>query len=78
VAVSNKRPEFVTDSREVQYLIETRVEELLNPSNHKKETMQIAGMSLEVPYYDIQGHHIWGATAMIISEFLEIARKIML
>jgi hypothetical protein len=38
--------------------------------------MLIAGKEVEVPYYDIQDNHIWGATAMIMSEFLEIVKKV--
>jgi 8-oxo-dGTP pyrophosphatase MutT (NUDIX family) len=76
VAVSEQRPEFSPDPTEVQYLIETNIEEFFNPLNKKKETIQIAGTAIEVPYFDIRGNHIWGATAMIVSEFLEIVNKI--
>ncbi|CAN5523494.1 hypothetical protein BH23BAC1_BH23BAC1_19790 [soil metagenome] len=33
-------------------------------------------MEINAPYYDIQGYVVWGATAMILSEFLTIVRKI--
>jgi 8-oxo-dGTP pyrophosphatase MutT (NUDIX family) len=75
VAFSHTRPDFLHDPSEVQYLIETPVDELLNPLNCKTKIMQILGEPIDVPYYDIQDNHIWGATAMIISEFLEIIRK---
>jgi 8-oxo-dGTP pyrophosphatase MutT (NUDIX family) len=74
VAVCNKRPDFIPDPIEVQYLIETRLDELFNPLNHKNMIMQITGSALTVPYFDIQGNPIWGATAMIVSEFLEVAK----
>jgi 8-oxo-dGTP pyrophosphatase MutT (NUDIX family) len=77
VAVTSKRPDFTPDTNEVQYLIETNLDELLNPINHKRKIMQIADLSVEVPFYDIRGNHIWGATAMILSEFLEIIRRTM-
>jgi len=76
VAVSDKRPNFIPDPTEVQYLIETRLDELFNPLNCKSRIMQVAGKEIEVPYFDVRGNHIWGATAMIVSEFLEIVRKI--
>jgi hypothetical protein len=76
VAVSNQRPDFVHDNTEVQYLIETPVDELLKPMNCKSKIMHIQGEAIQVPYFDIQDNHIWGATAMIISEFLEVIRKI--
>jgi len=75
VAISDKRPAFAHDPAEVQYLIETRIDELLNPVNHKIKTMSIAGNEFEVPYFDIQNNHIWGATAMILSEFLEVVKN---
>jgi 8-oxo-dGTP pyrophosphatase MutT (NUDIX family) len=74
VAVCNKRPDFIPDSIEVQYIIETRLDELLNPLNHKNMIMQITGLAVRVPYFDIQGNSIWGATAMIVSEFLEVVK----
>jgi hypothetical protein len=30
----------------------------------------------EVPFFNIKGEMVWGATAMILSEFIEIIRKI--
>jgi 8-oxo-dGTP pyrophosphatase MutT (NUDIX family) len=75
VAVSYKRPDFSHDPIEVQYLIETPIDELLNPMNCRTKIMHIQGEAIDVPYYDIQDNHIWGATAMIISEFLEVIRK---
>ncbi len=74
-AVSHRRPDFLHDPSEVQYLIETPISELLNPQNCKTKIMHILGEAIEVPYFDIQDNHIWGATAMIISEFLEVIRN---
>ncbi|MBN1145556.1 MAG: CoA pyrophosphatase [Bacteroidales bacterium] len=77
VGVSQNRPIFKYDPFEVEYLIEVRVEELMHPANQKHEIISMAGKDIEVPYFDIQNNHIWGATAMILSEFLEIAKKVM-
>ena len=76
VGVTDSRPVFVHDPAEVQYLIEESLDELLNEVNHKTKTMILFGNEVVVPYFDIRGNHIWGATAMIISEFSEIARKV--
>jgi hypothetical protein len=61
---------------EVQYLIEASVDTLLDPSIVKSEKMTIQEKEMDVPYFDVQGHHIWGATAMILSEFLQIIKKV--
>jgi 8-oxo-dGTP pyrophosphatase MutT (NUDIX family) len=76
VAVSNKRPDFIPDPTEVQYLIETSLDDLLNPLNQKTKIMQIAETAIEVPYFDVRENHIWGATAMIVSEFLEVYKSV--
>lgn len=76
VALFRNRPEFHPDSFEVQYLIETSLDEFFNPLNRKLKDMTFGTYGLEVPYYDIRDNHIWGATAMIMSEFLEVVKRI--
>lgn len=78
VAYTVSRPQFAHDPREVQYLIEISLEELLDPASKKHTMMPIAGTTVDVPYYDLMGQQLWGATAMIVSEFLEIVRRIEL
>jgi 8-oxo-dGTP pyrophosphatase MutT (NUDIX family) len=76
VGVTDNRPAFIHDPSEVQYLIEESLDEILNEVNHKTKSMTLFGNEVLVPYFDIQGNHIWGATAMIISEFAEIAGRV--
>ena len=76
VGVCRNRPIFTPDPFEVRYLIETGLEELSDPANQKQKIMQIGDHEIEIPFFDIHGDHIWGATAMIMSEFLEIVRRI--
>jgi 8-oxo-dGTP pyrophosphatase MutT (NUDIX family) len=73
VGVCKTRPEFKPDPFEVKYLIETSIEELQNPQNQKLKLMTIGDKEIEIPYFDIHNEHIWGATAMILAEFLEVA-----
>jgi 8-oxo-dGTP pyrophosphatase MutT (NUDIX family) len=76
VGVTGSRPVFIHDPAEVQYLIEESLDELLSEVNHKTKTMTLFGNEVIVPYFDIKGNHIWGATAMIISEFSEIVKRV--
>lgn len=75
VGVTDIRPAFNHDPAEVQFLIEESLQELLNEVNHKTKAMTLFGNEVIVPYFDVQGNHIWGATAMIISEFSEILKR---
>lgn len=78
VAFTENRPQFAHDPREVQYLIEASLEVLLNPENIRQTIMPVAGTKVDVPYYDLNGQHLWGATAMIVSEFLEVVSGIIM
>jgi len=68
-------PSFHPDSKEVDYVIEVVIDELLKPGNVKCSDMEIRSENIRVPYYDISGEQIWGATAMILSEFIEIINR---
>ena len=68
----SKNPKFSINQREVSFLIIAGVSELLNPLSVEKEKWKLHGMEIEVPFYRVDGNIIWGATAMILSEFLAV------
>lgn len=72
VAVASATPDFRPDPREVAEVIEIPLWHLADPDRAGRETWLAGGRSLEVPFYAFGRHKIWGATAMILSEFLEI------
>ncbi len=69
-------PNFRPDSTEVQYLIESPIRDLLNPAIRKVTTMVIRGNEARVPFFQVKGETIWGATAMILAEFLSLCRQL--
>jgi 8-oxo-dGTP pyrophosphatase MutT (NUDIX family) len=70
-------PEFKPEIKEVQFLIEAPVNLLMDKSIVKKTDIKVRqGMVLEAPYYDIGGHIVWGATAMMLSEFVTILEQL--
>jgi len=69
VAFSPRQPVFNHDPAEVQYLINQAGMICRIPWTVKPKWCNILAGSW-VPYFDIQGNHIWGATAMIIGESL--------
>lgn len=72
---ADRRPDFHADSPEVQYIIEVSIEELLDPANQLSETMYRHGQSIVAPFYQAGAEKIWGATAMMLSEFLAVASR---
>jgi 8-oxo-dGTP pyrophosphatase MutT (NUDIX family) len=71
----NEKPVYNYMSEEVVFLIEAKMEIFLEPSVIKKKPFEIRGEYLEVKYFDYENHTIWGATAMILIELLEIIKR---
>lgn len=76
VGFMHERPLFRPNQLEVESMIETSVNEFLKPGTRQEKIKILFINKALVPFYDINGHHIWGATAMIISEFVEILKRI--
>ena len=77
LAVLNFSPVFTPDPNEVNYLIEVPLRKLKDPSIVKIRRMMIGDTGVNVPYFDIRDEVIWGATAMILAEFLELMPEII-
>lgn len=78
VGFSRTRPVFNADPVEVKEIVEIDLEKILSPAAIiTKQIKLINGVSFEVPGYDLGKHFMWGATAMIFSEFLEVLRSVI-
>lgn len=69
VGYTTSRPVWMPDPKEVSGVIETPVAALLDDTIKCDEEMTLLGSTVRVPYYDIQGNQVWGATAIMLSEF---------
>lgn len=67
-------PNFVLEEEEVDEVLEVPIDHLSDPAiRRKKDMILVNGFRLpDVPYFSLDGEVLWGATAMIISEFLEL------
>jgi len=65
-------PVFVLDQKEVAGVITTPLKQLFDPDNRKTMILNRSGAEIVAPYYEASGHRVWGATAMIMSEFERI------
>ena len=72
IGYMNHKPDFYPDAREVDKVIEIALEEIINPKIIGRKILNIRGVEIDAPYYQIQEHTVWGATAMMISELLTI------
>ena len=72
VGMYNGQPSFKPDPFEVEQLMEVSVDELYRADNLCDYLYKKDGFELVAPSYRIDGRSIWGATAMILSEFVEL------
>lgn len=79
VAYTPLRPAFQRAEWEVARIIEAPVAVLQDPRTIKREirTRIVNGQTIEVdvPFYDIDGEKVWGATAMVLAEFCAILSR---
>ena len=71
------RPDFRGDPREVAEVIEVPLATLFDPAVVKREPWTLRGTQVEVPFFQIGPHKVWGATAMILSEFKMILETLV-
>jgi 8-oxo-dGTP pyrophosphatase MutT (NUDIX family) len=76
IGFTSMRPAFQRAEWEVARIIEAPVSVLSDPNTIKREirTRIVNGQSIDVdvPFYDIDGEKVWGATAMVLAEFCAI------
>lgn len=70
VAYAGERPAYAPDPVEVEKIIELPISSLLHDGSVKRGRVYLSsGVAVEAPFFGVQGHAVWGATAMILSEF---------
>jgi len=72
VGWTDYRPNFRCDPYEVAKLIESPLADFLDPQIFHEEVWELRKHPVTVPYFDIQGQIVWGATAMMLSELLAL------
>ena len=70
-------PDFKPDPREVDHMISIPLIHLLDRKNIHREETNYRGVTFTYPYYLYKEYKIWGATAMILSEFLAIIEEVV-
>lgn len=76
IAFLEQKPVFLPDPREVQYIIEFPVKALLNDAIIQQTSVNMSnGSNMKVPYFAIHNEVVWGATAVILSEFRELLKE---
>lgn len=72
IAVSNAPLAFEPNPHEVAAVVELALAELCNPSCRGRHPIERGGLNFSVPHFSIAGQRIWGATSLILAEFVEL------
>lgn len=76
VGVMRHRPVFKPDPFEVESILEVALADFFSEESLQNIPIKLAdGSRLRTPCYRIGGDVIWGATAMMMAEFLECIKK---
>lgn len=74
VGMIDYEPEFIPDEREVEKVLEVPMEDLFKEELIKNKKVQVSKYTdnpffIEVPYFELCYETVWGATALMLSEF---------
>ena len=75
VGYTERKPDLVKNDSEVNSIIIVSLNDLFDEDNKGVRTFYRSGFNVEAPVYLTRGHTIWGATAMIISEFEALVKR---
>ena len=76
VGFCERAPKLTPNHAEVSAVITVTLRELLDPATVMAEHRQLRGIDVIVPYFAIAGHKVWGATAVVLSEFVARMRQV--
>ena len=77
VGFMNVRPEIRPNPDEVAAVIELPARHLVGAANRVVEDWMIEGEPRKIPYFLFNEYKIWGATAIILSEFAALWDKVL-
>lgn len=75
VGFSATPPRLTVNAAEVSAVITTTLAALLDPQTLVVEQWMLRGRAVQVPFFAIAGHKVWGATALILSELVARLRR---
>ena len=75
IGTINYTPIFI-DNSEVNTFIEVKLKDLLDDTNLTTKNLTTSYMqNIDVPCFKLNGHIVWGATAMILSEIKDLLKS---
>ncbi len=78
LGIVKESPTFVKQDEEVEEILEVKLSDFLDERNVTIKTVSTSyDVDVEVPAYHLNGHLVWGATAMMLSEVKDLLKTIL-
>ncbi|PTM06649.1 MAG: coenzyme A pyrophosphatase [Bacteroidetes bacterium] len=78
IGITSKTPNFVKQDDEVEAIIEVPLSHFLDDSIVVTKSVATSyTVKIDVPAYELNGHIVWGATAMMLSEVKDILKAVL-
>jgi 8-oxo-dGTP pyrophosphatase MutT (NUDIX family) len=72
VALSEQPLALKPNEHEVAAVVDLPLVELTDPSLRGRHVIERRGLRFSVPHFDIAGQRVWGATSLILAEFIAL------
>ncbi|GAA4815790.1 CoA pyrophosphatase [Litoribaculum gwangyangense] len=74
----DKTPSFIKQENEVEDILEIALDHFLDEKCLiTKKVKTSYSVEVEVPAFQLNGHHVWGATAMMLSEIKDMLKQLI-
>ncbi len=78
IGITQNTPKFVKQDEEVEDIVEVSLSHFLDENTVGNKLVATSYSSkIEVPAYELNGHVVWGATAMMLSEIKDILKAVL-
>ncbi|WP_299365724.1 CoA pyrophosphatase [Winogradskyella sp.] len=77
-AISNSTPNFIKQDEEVEDIIEVKLQDFLDEANTIITRVPTSfNVEVDVPAFELNGHVVWGATAMMLGEIKDLLKQVL-
>jgi len=77
LGITKQTPQFIKQDDEVEAVIEVPLKHLLDEKMVRKKIVKTSySLDVEVPAFNLNGHVVWGATAMMLSEIKDMLKQL--
>ena len=77
VGWTKEEPQTTIQEKEVERIFSVSLNSFLDNNNQKKKKEIFNSKMINIPFFDLENEHVWGATSIILSEFKVILQEIL-